>query len=230
MDGSLDMEQKEEQITKWAKEQIDSLLAQTEGNTLRAQNGVLEKEDFLILVNIIENRIKVFLSEEKANNQKKREAIIAERGLDSLEYFERLLQDVDQLSELEQMKLAEVIKLANVSLNCIEASFEDHCGDENNIQASFVKNHIEILNFYPFKNEKSSANKEEALAKYLKPMNAVMDRFAKEDTLGRVTSVLSFIKCLDQAAVDVAAQDGLSEADYRALVHDHDLLEDPSVM
>ena len=95
MDGSLDMEKKEEQITKWAKEQIDSLLAQTEGNTLRAQNGVLEKEDFLILVNIIENRIKVFLSEEKANNQKKREAIIAEKGLDSLEYFERLLQDVD---------------------------------------------------------------------------------------------------------------------------------------
>ena len=31
-------------------------------------NGILSKEDFLILVNIIENRIKVFLSEEKAGN------------------------------------------------------------------------------------------------------------------------------------------------------------------
>ena len=224
------METKEEQITKWAKEQIDSLLGQNEENTLRAKNGVLEKEDFLILVNVIENRIKVFLSEEKANNQSKREKIIAERGLDSLEYFERLLQDIDLLGELEQMKLTEVIKTANVSLNCIEASYEDHCGDESNIQAAFVKNHMEILMFYPFKNQKSAGNKEEALAQYLKPLNAVMDRFAKEDTLGRVTSVLSFIKCLDQAAVDVAAQDGLSEADYRALVHDYDLLEDPQVM
>jgi hypothetical protein len=35
---------------------------------LKADKGVLGKEDFLILVNIIENRVKIFLSEEKVNN------------------------------------------------------------------------------------------------------------------------------------------------------------------
>ena len=57
-----------------------------------------------------------------------------------------------------------------------------------------------------------------------------MDRFEREDTLGRVTSVISYIKCLDQCSVDVASADGYTEADFRALVHDQDLLEESSVI
>ena len=51
-------------------------------------------------------------------------------------------------------------------------------------------------------------------------MGTVLDRFKKEDTLGRITSVTGYIRCLDQASIDVAAADGLSEADFRALVHE----------
>ena len=62
------MEEKEKEIMLWVNEQVEQLLSQNEERTLRAANGILGKEDFLILVNIIENRIKVFLSEEKAGN------------------------------------------------------------------------------------------------------------------------------------------------------------------
>ena len=62
------MEEKEKEIMLWVNEQVEQLLSQNEEKTLRAVNGILGKEDFLILVNIIENRIKVFLSEEKAGN------------------------------------------------------------------------------------------------------------------------------------------------------------------
>ena len=62
------MEEKEKEIMLWVNEQVEQLLSQNEERTLRAKNGILGKEDFLILVNIIENRIKVFLSEEKAGN------------------------------------------------------------------------------------------------------------------------------------------------------------------
>ena len=76
MDGSLSMEKKEEDIMIWVQEQVDLLLSQNEEKILKADKGVLGKEDFLILVNIIENRVKTFLSEEKFNNQKKRETVI----------------------------------------------------------------------------------------------------------------------------------------------------------
>ena len=84
---------------------------------------------------------------------------------------------------------------------------------------------MEILNFYPMKNEKSFGQ-EEALELYTGILSKVMDRFEKPDTLGKFTSVISFIKSFDQVCVDSAKVDkDLSEADFRALVHDSDLLE-----
>ena len=68
------------------------------------------------------------------------------------------------LSEFENDKIEEVLKIANVSLKCLEASYEERVGAEDSINTDFVKNHMEILYFYPIKNEKSSENKEEALA------------------------------------------------------------------
>ena len=81
------------------------------------------------------------------------------------------------LSEFENLKTEEVLKVANVSSKCLEASYEERVGDEASINSEFVKNHMEILYFYPIKNEKSLKNKEEALAQYLKTMGDVMDRF-----------------------------------------------------
>ena len=55
---------------------------------------------------------------------------------------------------------------------------------------------MEILNFYPMKNEKSFGQ-EEALELYTGILSKVMDRFEKPDTLGKFTSVIAFIKCFD---------------------------------
>lgn len=107
-----------------------------------------------------------------------------------------------------------------MSKTSLEASYEALVGSEDSINLAFVKNHMELLYFYPIKNEKSAKSKEEALAQYLKTMGTVLDRFKKEDTLGRITSVTGYIRCLDQASIDVAAADDLSEADFRALVHE----------
>lgn len=61
-------------------------------------------------------------------------------------------------------------------------------------------------------------------------MGSAIERFEKPDTPGKFTSVLTFLKCLDQVAIDFAFQKkGLKEEDFRALVHDQDLLEETSV-
>ena len=59
---SLTSEERDKAITEWVKEQILSL---TEGGIMKAPGGLLPKTDFLILCNIVENRIKAFIFEEK---------------------------------------------------------------------------------------------------------------------------------------------------------------------
>ena len=77
VDPALSIEDKEAAITKWAKEQVDTLLQNTgDSDTLRAPKGILVKEDFLVLINIVENRIKVFFDEEKTNAAQKRLPIL----------------------------------------------------------------------------------------------------------------------------------------------------------
>ena len=77
VDPALSIEDKEAAITKWAKEQVDTLLSNTgDSDTLRAPKGILVKEDFLVLINIVENRIKVFFDEEKTNAAQKRLPIL----------------------------------------------------------------------------------------------------------------------------------------------------------
>ena len=230
VDPALSIEDKEAAITKWAKEQVDTLLQNTgDSDTLRAPKGILVKEDFLVLINIVENRIKCFFDEEKANAAQKRLPILQENGIDSGDYLDKVIADVCGLIEVEEIPRNEVLELAKVRPKCLEASFEEHVGDENEIDKQFVKNHMEILNFYPMKNDKSFS-KEEALELYTSIMSKVMDRFEKPDTPGKFTSVISFIKCFDQVCVDSAKVDkDLSEADFRALVHDSDLLEESRV-
>ena len=58
-----------------------------------------------------------------------------------------------------------------------------------------------------------------------------MTRFEKPDTPGKFNSVIAFIKCLDQASIDVACQNrGLNEADFRAMIHEHNLIEEKAVL
>lgn len=63
LSASLSSSEKDKLISNWVKEQILSL---TEGETLKAPGGQLSKNDFLILCNIVENRIKAYLFDEKS--------------------------------------------------------------------------------------------------------------------------------------------------------------------
>ena len=60
--GDLTSDERDKAISAWVKEQILSL---TEGNSLKAPGGLLAHTDFLILCNIVENRIKCYIFEEK---------------------------------------------------------------------------------------------------------------------------------------------------------------------
>lgn len=89
---------------------------------------------------------------------------------------------------------------------------------------------MEILYFYPIKNDQSF-EKKEALALYMDAMGSAIARFEKPDSLGKFASVIAFLKCLDQTAIDMAClKKGLNEADFRALVYDSDLLEEKQVL
>lgn len=58
-----------------------------------------------------------------------------------------------------------------------------------------------------------------------------MKRFEMEDTPGKFKSVKDFMKCFDQATIDVAHHEkNLSEADFRALVYDSELLDNALVL
>lgn len=73
-------------------------------------------------MNIIENRLKVFFSEEKENAMKKRIKVLQDKDLNSPEYLACLIKDVCGLLDMEEEPTNEVLKVANVSTLCLEAS------------------------------------------------------------------------------------------------------------
>lgn len=123
----------------------------TEGETLKAPNGQLSKNDFLILCNIVENRIKAYLFEEKSRLQSNRLNTLRQSGVKSDEYFHALISDVRSLTEASEFAKAEVLNQAKVKSLIYEASFDDHIGSEENIDANFVKRSLEIFYYYPLK-------------------------------------------------------------------------------
>ena len=58
-----------------------------------------------------------------------------QNGIDSNEYLDKIVNDVGGLLMLEEMPISEVLEQANVSTKCLEASYEEHVGDENSIHA-----------------------------------------------------------------------------------------------
>ena len=126
----------------------------------------------------------------------KRNKVLEEESIESEKYIELLIRDVCGLIDCEEMPIEEVLNVANLRKTCLEASFEEHIGDEENINAEFVKNHLEILYFYPIKNDQSFGN-EEALKLYMELMGSVLARFENPNTLGKFSSVNSYIKCFD---------------------------------
>lgn len=62
----------------------------TEGGVLKAPLGKLSQTDFLILCNIVENRVKSYIFDQKSKLQEQRLEILKEHGVQSNQYFEKL--------------------------------------------------------------------------------------------------------------------------------------------
>jgi len=97
LDASLTREQREKAIDQWVEKQVKRLLA---GGPVKINKMLLDRNDFIWLSHIIENRRNSFLHEAKTDASKERLAIIAEKGFESVEYLTRLFDDmVAQQSE-----------------------------------------------------------------------------------------------------------------------------------
>lgn len=79
---------------------------------------------------ILENRVKVFLDEEKKILFKKRSAIASENGYDSVAYIDKLVDDVQGLMELREYPTDEIVEAAKIKATVLECSFEHHIADE----------------------------------------------------------------------------------------------------
>jgi hypothetical protein len=82
--NNLPHHEKEKAISKWVLEQILDL---TKEGVLKAPLGKLSSQDFIILCNIVENRVKSYIFDEKSKLQEQRLQILKVHGLQSDEYF-----------------------------------------------------------------------------------------------------------------------------------------------
>lgn len=98
-------------------------------------------------------------------------------------------------------------------------------GDEDNIDGSFVRKHLEVLYFDPIKNM-ITKDSTEASHVFTSVFESVVKRFEQADTLKTgFTSIEEFLICFDLACADFAAVDhNLSESDFRGIANDHDLI------
>ena len=146
---------------------------------------------------------------------KKRVEILQDSGINSESYLDTLIDDIKSQLESEDDMTKEVLKLIKVSSSIIEASFEEHVGSENNVDAAYARRYLELLTFHPFKNKKKF-DQSEATFIYKDVMQDVISRFERSDTKGKFSSVQVFMKCLDLASIDIAFLRDVDEADFRA--------------
>lgn len=90
----------------------------------------LDQDDFLQLLMILENRVKVFLDEEKKILYKKRSQIASNQGYKSSAYIDQLVSDVEGLMSLRDYPTDEIVEAAKIKSTVLECSFEHHIADE----------------------------------------------------------------------------------------------------
>ena len=88
-----------------------------------------------------------------------------------------------------------MLDLAKMTVDCFEASCKEHLGET--VDKRYVRNSLEIHNFYPFMESEKFYLKEEALSIYKRVLEIACVRFEKADTRLKFSSASSFISCFD---------------------------------
>ena len=78
--------------------------------------------------------------------------------------------------------------LANINIAVFQTSFDEFIGDEDNVNAGFVRNYLDCFVYYPIKNG-VSMKREDALKLYKEIVTKAIERIEKEDTFGLFESV-----------------------------------------
>jgi hypothetical protein len=95
-----------------------------------------------------------------------------------------------------------------------QTSFDEFVGDEDEVNADFVRNYLDCFLSHPIKNG-VSMKREEALKIYKAIMTKAIERIAKKDTFGLFESVPSYLTCFNTMCQDIACEDHeLTAADF----------------
>ena len=141
----------EELIVKWMKEQCDVLLSANEDSKLAVVNKKLGKEDFLRTMMIIQNRMYVLTQEVNTACIAARSDLIKEKGIDSLDYIKRVIEDCQKLGNLSSDAISEVLALIKVGDWVIMDSQDEHIGSPDNVNTAYVRKFLELFLFYPYR-------------------------------------------------------------------------------
>ena len=146
--GELDKE-----IEKWTNDQIQALLKATPNNVLQTFNFALSREDFLDVTNIAQNYTRVRQFTKRRTAQQTRIELIKKHGFDSSVYLAKLIEDQRSFEAEEKELFNGIIQKLNINDKIYEVSFESFVGDEEVIDLSFVKAHMELLSYHPVKQQ-----------------------------------------------------------------------------
>jgi len=113
IDESMSQAEKEKAIEEWVLKQIKFLMM--EGD-LKAPDGCLNKDDFLWLCHILENKLNCQKFDEKKRLQSSRIQLINDKGFDHVDYIKQVNADVEHLNELNDKPKLDLLKQAAVSI------------------------------------------------------------------------------------------------------------------
>ena len=218
IDQDLSQDEKMEKINEWVEASIDNLLSQNEDRKLSVSKGIVSKEDFMHLLMIINNKISVELFEVRKNEANERKS----KGMDDeAEYIGQILEGMEEYFSTRKRVKLEVLKQVGISNLCFETSFESHIGDESEIDQAFISKSFETIFIHSIKNS-GKKSEDEAIKLFKEVIESTLSIFAKESLLGKFETIPIYLYAFDTVAVDIALSKGLTEADFRGLVLEHD--------
>lgn len=121
---------------------------------MKAKGCVLsDKNDFLWLCSIIENVSKTLLHNDRESLQTERLALLQNKGFNSVEYLEMIIEHVHLLRESAEVSRDDVLDQAKISDLVFKGSIEEYIGNDDNIDEHYVRRNLEVFFFHPIQGD-----------------------------------------------------------------------------
>lgn len=159
----------------------------------------------------------------KKQLETERSQVIKDKGFDSSEYFQKLKEDADSVSEAQGDAFQEVFDKLKIAQWVVENSQDEYIGISSKVDDKYVHNFLETFLYHPYKNSVKK-EVEDALVIALDVVEKACARIENPDTDGSFESPEDLMICFNQLCLDYAREGhNLSEADYLYMVDDHGL-------